>query len=90
MKTCKILGTFAHFSKVFRKLERTPCFFHLQSDAIELRSRLDAGGKPSTWFPPGRLVELIYFPDSPSNRAGMGTGRATVFYRARKRSILEV
>ena len=22
-------------------------------------SRLDAGGKPSTWFPPGRLVEHI-------------------------------
>ena len=22
-------------------------------------SLLDAGGKPSTWFPPGRLVELI-------------------------------
>ena len=22
---------------------------------------LDAGGKPSTWFPPGRLVEHIYF-----------------------------
>ena len=22
--------------------------------------KLDAGGKPSTWFPPGRLVEHIY------------------------------
>ena len=22
-------------------------------------NRLDTGGKPSTWFPPGRLVELI-------------------------------
>ena len=23
-------------------------------------AKLDAGGKPSTWFPPGRLVEHIY------------------------------
>ena len=22
--------------------------------------KLDAGGKPSTWFPPGRLVEHIH------------------------------
>ena len=27
------------------------------------RLKLDAGGKPSTWLPPGRLVELfVYFP----------------------------
>ena len=24
---------------------------------------LEAGGKPSTWFPPGRLVELIIKPN---------------------------
>ena len=28
--------------------------------AGEKSRRLDAGGKPSTWFPPGRLVEHIY------------------------------
>ena len=26
-----------------------------------LKSQLDAGGKPSTWLPPGRLVELIKY-----------------------------
>ena len=25
-------------------------------------SELDAGGKPSTWLPPGRLVKLVKFP----------------------------
>ena len=27
---------------------------------MESASKLEAGGKPSTWFPPGRLVEHIY------------------------------
>ena len=26
-----------------------------------LTSKLDAGGKPSTWLPPGRLVELLVY-----------------------------
>ena len=30
------------------------------SPHIDSGRLLDAGGKPSTWFPPGRLVELIF------------------------------
>ena len=29
--------------------------------------RLEAGGKPSTWFPPGRLVEHLYTDNGISN-----------------------
>ena len=28
--------------------------------SLILEVQLDAGGKPSTWFPPGRLVELFF------------------------------
>ena len=31
----------------------------MEAGAKPVLSELDAGGKPSTWFPPGRLVEHI-------------------------------
>ena len=31
-------------------------------------SKLEAGGKPSTWFPPGGLVELITKPNEALER----------------------
>ena len=34
--------------------------FILLVEFYEIFNLLDAGGKPSTWFPPGRLVEHIY------------------------------
>ena len=32
---------------------------------------LEAGGKPSTWFPPGRLVELTGRPDEEIQKTDM-------------------
>ena len=60
-------------------------------EAAFSRVRLEAGGKPSTWFPPGRLVELINFndekkihpnSDSPQDflpRNGLGSPEAQFF-----------
>ena len=32
-----------------------------QTDTKKINLSFRAGGKPSTWFPPGRLVEHIFF-----------------------------
>ena len=43
------------FNQRDRKLAQIFTFF------TKCNQKLDAGGKPSTWFPPGRLVEHIYY-----------------------------
>ena len=50
----------------FEHCSREPPYEHIfaldpdPGDEMRLVGKLDAGGKPSTWFPPGRLVELIF------------------------------
>ena len=50
--SCRRNGALSHYAVVT---------LPWKSLLILQQSKLDADGKPSTWFPPGRLVELISF-----------------------------